>query len=320
MDVQCYRCGEFRLSDVAERILSDRLSSQGRQGIALVSGWLREHEGAIVASNDLDEILLRRMPTIGERAERLLLHLAKCFPKAGTDFQISSEPIKTFVKSINLDGGSFETQSEELQSSATVLLGIGYCEDQHELSFLVEDYLCSEQEFLSQRVLLKALKYYRITPAGWARVHELRQGHGTGAVGFIAMWFAEQVKPAAKIIHRAISAAGYDPVRIDRVEHNNRIDDEIIARIRGSRFLVADVTGSRGGVYFEAGFALGLGLPVIWLCREDDLANVHFDNRQYNFILWKPDELDELERRLQNRIEATLGRGPLAPPEPRRAA
>lgn len=53
-------------------------------------------------------------------------------------------------------------------------------------------------------------------------------------------------------------------------------------------------------------------MPVIWLCREDDLANVHFDNRQYNFILWKPDELDELERRLQNRIEATLGRGPLA--------
>lgn len=60
------------------------------------------------------------------------------------------------------------------------------------------------------------------------------------------------------------------------------------------------------------GFALGLGLPVIWLCREDELAGVHFDNRQYNFILWQPDALDELERRLKNRIEATLGHGPLA--------
>ena len=52
-------------------------------------------------------------------------------------------------------------------------------------------------------------------------------------------------------------------------------------------------------------------MPVVWLCREDDLVNVHFDNRQYNFILWQEDKLDELQRRLRLRIEATLGHGPL---------
>ncbi len=39
----------------------------------------------------------------------------------------------------------------------------------------------------------------------------------------------------------------------------------------GLRFMIADFTGHRGGVYFEAGFAHGLGIPVIWTCREDQL-------------------------------------------------
>ena len=35
--------------------------------------------------------------------------------------------------------------------------------------------------------------------------------------------------------------------------------DRIIAQIRASKFVVADFTRNRGGVYYEAGFALGLG-------------------------------------------------------------
>jgi nucleoside 2-deoxyribosyltransferase len=91
----------------------------------------------------------------------------------------------------------------------------------------------------------------------------------------------------------------------------DKIDDEIVAGIRRSRFLVADFTGHRGGVYFEAGLATGLGLPVIWLCRKDELEKTHFDTRQYNFIVWESDKLDELSTALKNRIEATIGRGTL---------
>ena len=83
--------------------------------------------------------------------------------------------------------------------------------------------------------------------------------------------------------------------------------------IRRSRFVVADFTGQRGGVYFEAGYALGLGLRVIWLCRDGELKDVHFDTRQYNFLVWKAGEYADLAKRLQNRIEATLGRGPIKP-------
>ena len=96
---------------------------------------------------------------------------------------------------------------------------------------------------------------------------------------------------------------------MDRIEHNNRIDDEIVARIRQCKFLVADFTIDRGGIYFETGYAIGLGRPVIWTVRHDRLETVHFDNRQYNFIQWRPDKLLDLAFALRNRIEATIGRG-----------
>lgn len=95
---------------------------------------------------------------------------------------------------------------------------------------------------------------------------------------------------------------------MDNVEHVNRIDDQVIAEIKKAAFVVADFTGHRGGVYFEAGFALGLGIPVIWTCRKDAMEDLHFDIRQYNTIDWESDE--ELARRLQHRIEATVGEGP----------
>jgi nucleoside 2-deoxyribosyltransferase len=79
--------------------------------------------------------------------------------------------------------------------------------------------------------------------------------------------------------------------------------------IRVSRFVVADFTGQRGSVYFEAGFAVAIGLPVIWLCRKDQLADVHFDTRQYNFLTWTDDNLENCRDGLLERIEKTIGRG-----------
>ena len=94
------------------------------------------------------------------------------------------------------------------------------------------------------------------------------------------MWFNEATSEAyAGGIEPALSATGYKAVRIDKKEHNNKIDDEIIAEIRRSRFLIADFTcepkNVRGGVYYEAGFAQGLGIPVIWTCKDTSLADLH---------------------------------------------
>jgi hypothetical protein len=90
-------------------------------------------------------------------------------------------------------------------------------------------------------------------------------------------------------------------VRVDVVEHNEKVCDRILAETRKAQFVVADFSMHRQNVYFEAGFAFGLGRPVIWMCRKEDFddAKMYFDTRQYNHIVW--DTSADLRVKLRNR-------------------
>lgn len=159
--------------------------------------------------------------------------------------------------------------------------------------------------------------FFRITPTGWNFLDNLDLAATDSSMTFVAMWFNDETTGAWRdAISPAIEAAGYKPLRIDLHEHGNHIDDEIIAGIRAAEFLVADLTGNRGGVYWEAGFAFGLGKKVIWTVRDDNLPDVHFDVRQYPFILWKPDALSAFKEKLTNRIIAQIGVGKFPPSAP----
>ncbi|MDH7602572.1 MAG: hypothetical protein QHI38_10555 [Armatimonadota bacterium] len=122
---------------------------------------------------------------------------------------------------------------------------------------------------------------------------------------FVAMWFAEEMNEAwEKGIKPAILECGFEPVRIDEQEFNSDIVDEIIAEIRRSKFIVADFTGQRNGVYYEAGFARGLGIPVISTVKTEQIDSLHFDTQHNSHVLWA--DPNELHRKLLNRIRATI--------------
>lgn len=145
---------------------------------------------------------------------------------------------------------------------------------------------------------------FLLTLEGWKRASNYAKEQAVSKTVFIAMSFADDLLPARAEIVRAIESSGFTPMVIDTKEHNNQILPEILFEIRKSRFVVADLTYQRGGVYYEAGYAEGLNIPVIALCRDDDFKNVHFDLKQKNTILWKiPQEISE---RLEKRIKATL--------------
>ena len=153
-----------------------------------------------------------------------------------------------------------------------------------------------------------------LTEGGWLRVEEMQTAAPDVAQAFVAMWFHADTRDAYENgIRPAIRDCGYEPMRIDNKEHVNKIDDEIIAEIRRSRFLIADFTSEagkpRGGVYFEAGFAMGLRIPVIWTCKASSINDLHFDTRQFNHITWQDPE--SLYKQLKARIGAVIGDGPL---------
>ena len=156
------------------------------------------------------------------------------------------------------------------------------------------------------------------TVAGYQRIAEQRINLDSSQV-FVAMWFDKSMKQAFEAgIVPAVKQAGYKAFRIDLIEHVDKIEDKIIAELRRSRFVVADFThgkkGARGGVYYEAGFAHGLDLPVIFTCKEDVKTELHFDTEHYNHIFWANPE--ELRKKLKTRILAVIGEGPEAHSNP----
>jgi nucleoside 2-deoxyribosyltransferase len=181
-----------------------------------------------------------------------------------------------------------------------------------------------------------------ITAEGYKRLRQLKTPNKSSRQCFVAIWLASDmddvfnnaIKPAIEFIEEGEIIPRFEAIKINNVEHVNDINDEIIAQIRRSRFMVCDLTGYRGGVYFEAGFAYGLGIDVIYTCRTDwtkeeilknksgteveylyDKADkkisvkkegVHFDLAHRNRIEWSADKLDDFREKLENRIKAVI--------------
>ena len=150
---------------------------------------------------------------------------------------------------------------------------------------------------------------YMITVAGYQHVEEQATKKDLSQC-FIAMWIDDSMNSALEEgIEKAVKECGYTPRRIDQKQHLNKICDEAIAEIRRSRFVVADFThgadGARGSVFYEAGFAHALGLPVIFSCQKDPEKPLHFDTRQYPHILWE--EPEDLYAELRDKIGALIG-------------
>ncbi|HIJ51909.1 MAG TPA: hypothetical protein HPP66_02000 [Planctomycetes bacterium] len=146
---------------------------------------------------------------------------------------------------------------------------------------------------------------FTLTTKCWEMIENLQQQATDSKRVFVAMWFDSSMSDFyEKGVKLAIEKAGYIPVRIDLQEFNNKICDEIIAEIKRCKFLVSDFSGQRGGVYFEAGYAMGKGKAVIFTVKEDDVKDLHFDTRQYNHIVYNSPE--DLCKKLYNRISATI--------------
>ena len=135
------------------------------------------------------------------------------------------------------------------------------------------------------------------------------------------MWFNDKMnKVYNEIIVPACLDAGYQPVRVDRELYNGDITDKIISSVRTTAFTIADFSGNRGGVYYEAGFAKGLGKEVIMTCNKEwfdgnleENKKVHFDINHINNIVWDSDNMYQFKENLSNRIIATIGRGSFIP-------
>lgn len=312
--VDCTRCGRFKLSGTLKAMLLSRIKSGGLapEQAANMSGYIRHNQGQAFNDGDIGFLCGIRTPTASEKIMDLLRFIAKQHPYPGQTFRNPLATARSQSQLVSRHTGD-DWPDDDTNCIVACREGLPYlsacwARDAEELAFCLARGL-RDADLIEDADGGKGL---RITPTGWRQIESLDAPAADSQTAFVAMWFHDLTSRLwSEAIRPGVYAAGYEPLRIDQVEHVNRIDDEILAGIRRSKFIVADFTGNRGGVYFEAGFGLGMGRRVVWCVRHDRLKKVHFDNRQYNFLSWDPKSLPAFRDRLQFRIEALFGKGPL---------
>ena len=244
LDVICQHCRAFRITDTAETILKEDPETSFYLG-----SWVFE-QNQLGNTPNIDSSILAffktyNHPNVQKRAELYL----------GRAIELLSGRLTGRVE-INhpaLRVASWSLYPEDLIGLANYWVELGA--------------ISRERGTDNYQIVAKAHVLYE----------QIANARGVSSQAFVAMWFDPQMRDAYdRGFEKAIRAAGYAPLRIDRKEHDGKIDDQIIAEIRRSAFVVADFTGHRGGVYYEAGFAHGLGRRVIFTCRSDELDKLHF--------------------------------------------
>ena len=154
-----------------------------------------------------------------------------------------------------------------------------------------------------------SMLHVNLTLDGWEKFEALKRGEISGNFGFIALQFDDPVldpfvedvvKPAVK------KGINYDLVDMRDIARAGVIDNIMRTQIRDSAFAIVDLTHDNAGAYWEAGYAEGLGKPVVYICESTkfDAVKTHFDTNHCTTVIWSEDNPDQFK----NDLIATLRR------------
>jgi nucleoside 2-deoxyribosyltransferase len=145
---------------------------------------------------------------------------------------------------------------------------------------------------------------------GWQRYEALKRVQIESRTAFMAMKFGDSQLAEVFNCHfkDAVAATGFELRDLTEGQPAGSIDDQLRVGLRTARFMIADLTHDNNGASWEAGFAEGLGSPVIYTCRQDkwEADKSHFDTNHLNTIIWEPEKLPDAAKRLTATIRNTL--------------
>lgn len=150
-----------------------------------------------------------------------------------------------------------------------------------------------------------------LTLKGWEQYESEKRGDFRGNYGFMAMQFGDPaLDPFVKdIVKPAVQEElGYDLVDMRDVARAGVIDNIMRTRIRDAAFVIVDLTHDNSGAYWEAGYAEGLGKPVIYICEKGkfDAKKTHFDTNHCMTVPWSRDDDDGFRQALIATLRRSL--------------
>lgn len=289
IEYSCPNCGVFRISNRAGTLLEK--GSFAPNGLATLSYGMRRMGGNTLLTSHLLESILQdtKLPDASTLQDNLLIHMERELAGPG-------EVMKLWAPAMRACIGALSDNSARWVIEQALLAQL--------IEGTVSQLLSARGEF--------SLHNATLTIKGWARVEELLRSASGSHKGFMAMKFGDtQLDTVFREYFRpAVLQAGFDLTRLDDEPRAGLIDDRLRVEIRTSRFMVADLSHANAGAYWEAGFAEGLGRPVIYTCRKDVFDNPetkpHFDTNHYLTVVWDGENPAAAAEQLKTIIRVTL--------------
>ncbi len=149
-----------------------------------------------------------------------------------------------------------------------------------------------------------------LTLNGWEQYQRLKQGISSTNIAFMAMQFNDKLLDEIYFDHfkPTVEETGFEMRRLDEKPEPGLIDNRLKAEILKSKFMIADLSLGNNGAYWEAGFAEGLGKPVIYTCEQSHFEKhkTHFDTNHYFTIVWDKGNISEAMELLKATIQMTF--------------
>ncbi len=287
----CYRCGDFALSLVLVKTISHFLQQNENANIKIshaLRTMQRTNKKVELSESMIDAILEKPLPRPKEQADLLLRWLAEHSDNPGD--KIPLDPIAHHLSIIGAKSGD-----------GFVIV----------LSHLIETGLVKGIIKELRDGLARHIGTVALTFNGWNYYETLLKGGATYRKAFMAMKFGDTdlnyvlesvFKPSAR-------KAGFDLFKLDDEPRAGLIDDRLRVEIQSSDFLIADLTHANNGAYWEAGYAEGLGKPVIYTCEKETFESpqkTHFDTNHHLTVVWDKNAPEQAGDLLKATIRATL--------------
>jgi len=288
----CPRCGNYQIQSVTDREVGDL--GLDLEETAVLSHWIRtEYESIkkrsrknpiILTKKLIDDIIQNPRPSFPEQADNFVRWLGDSIKVGGQCVDINQSAIPAIVGSATLEEFSFIFDHLETKGTITV----------------------------AQWVTGKDGVWKKATPsyAGWEHYLEIKRATRDSRKAFMAMEYGHpELDTLLKdVLKPAVEQTGFDLFILPERPKAGLLDDRLRVEIRTSRFLIADLTHENAGAYWEAGYAEGLGKPVIYTCKKEkfEAAKTHFDTNHHLTIRWDVGEPEDAAEELKATIRATL--------------
>ncbi len=296
--IDCEICGKYVIMKEAWENYLDPLTGAG-------------HKLSEVCRARLAHKVRTAQPVDGDRVVNVTREIIKNFVESGCPGPSPAEQAKNLIRFI---GDEFNKTGDKLNSLPDDLFSIiGAPSPQIAGELAIE---LAHRGLISgnERKTLNtppSILHANLTLDGWEVYEEERRGEFSGDYGFIAMQFGddvldnflrEKVKPSIK------EKIGYELIDMRDIAQAGIIDNIMRAQIRDAAFVLVDLTHDNPGAYWEAGYAEGLGKPVIYICEQDKFADAktHFDTNHCTTVTWLADKPDHFTSELIATIRRSL--------------